>query len=132
MPTGPKRIGIAVVAHQGRYLVGVRGPDVPLAGFSEFPGGKCLDGESAAACAVRECREETGLAVTSVSLIERTEFEYEHGRVDLHFFLCHPTAERDVRDQHQSYRWVTASELAKLIFPEANADVIKRLVSAKF
>ena len=52
-----KRIGIAVVEHAGRYLVGIRGPDVPLAGYAEFPGGKCLPNESPEDCAVRECRD---------------------------------------------------------------------------
>ena len=52
----PKRIGIAVVEHEGRYLVGTRGPDGPLAGYAEFPGGKCLPDELPEMCAIRECQ----------------------------------------------------------------------------
>ena len=52
--TSLKQVGIAVVEHAGRYLVGVRGPDVPLAGFAEFPGGKFLINESPFDCAIRE------------------------------------------------------------------------------
>ena len=43
------RVGIAVVEHNKRYLVGVRGPTGPLAGYDEFPGGKCIANETAAA-----------------------------------------------------------------------------------
>ena len=58
MPPKLVRVGIAVVEHDRKYLVGVRGPTGPLAGYDEFPGGKCIGYETAAACAVRECMEE--------------------------------------------------------------------------
>ena len=123
----PKQIGIAVVEHAGRYLVGVRGPDVPLAGFAEFPGGKCLTDESPFDCAVRECLEETGLVVIPERLLQHREFEYPHGVVSLHFVLCHPANQSDVHDQHQQFRWQSAKDLKNLKFPEANADVIDLL-----
>lgn len=125
--TAPKRIGVAVVEHQGQYLVGVRGPNIPLAGFSEFPGGKCIPGESAIECAVRECLEETGLAVEPDRMLEQLEFEYPHGRVDLHFVLCHPGKSADVRERHGDFRWVSIEELTSLKFPDANATVIDLL-----
>ena len=34
-----------------------------MAGYWEFPGGKCEPGESPAAATARECREEIGLEV---------------------------------------------------------------------
>lgn len=125
--TAPKRIGIAVVEHAGRFLIGIRGPNIPLAGLAEFPGGKCLPSESAADCAIRECLEESGLAVVSFRLLQRLEFEYPHGRVDLHFVLCQPIRSDDVRDRHQGFRWVTFEELKTLKFPDANRGVIQLL-----
>lgn len=125
--SAPKPIGIAVVEHQQRYLVGVRGPDVPLAGFAEFPGGKCGTNESPADCAVRECLEESGLTVTVKRLLTRIEFEYPHGRVDLHFFLCHPANPEDVAERHHAFWWATTAELRNLTFPEANAGIIRFL-----
>ena len=59
----PVRVAIAIVEQNGQFLVGVRPESVPLAGLAEFPGGKVHDDETAAAAAVRECREETGLQV---------------------------------------------------------------------
>ena len=125
--TSLKQIGIAVVEHAGRYLIGVRGPDVPLAGFAEFPGGKCMANESPIDCAVRECLEETGLAVVPERLLQHNEFEYPHGHVSLHFVLCHPANQNEVQDQHHQFRWHSVQDLKALKFPEANTDVINSI-----
>lgn len=113
--------------HAGRYLVGVRGDDGPLPGLAEFPGGKCQPDESPAACAVRECREETGLAVVPVRLLLRQQFEYPHGAVDLHFWLCEPADPQAVADDHAGFRWVGRGELRSLPFPEGNRELLALL-----
>lgn len=125
----PTLVGIAVVEWQGRFLVGTRDGSGPLAGFDEFPGGKCRAGESQAAAAVRECREETGLEVFAVDLLMHRTFQYPHGDVDLEFWLCRPQprVQEQVPDDCQGYRWVEKKTLASLRFPEANAPLIARL-----
>jgi mutator protein MutT len=120
------RIGIAVVEHAGRYLVGTRGPGGVLADFAEFPGGKCDPGELPEACALRECLEETGLSVVPVALLEVVRHEYPHGRVELHFWRCRP--EGEPADPGGTFRWVDAAELAGLPLPPANAGVVARLL----
>ena len=125
--TAVKRIGIAVVEHARRYLVGIRGPGIPLAGFAEFPGGKCRADESPSDCAVRECLEEAGLQVVAERLLEQSEFEYPHGRVNLHFVLCRPADPREVRVKHGGFHWVSLERLNEMEFPEANATVLKLL-----
>ena len=124
MASGTTRIGIAIVEHEDRFLVGVRGDDSPLAGKAEFPGGKCLVDESAADCAVRECLEETGLKVRPVRLLEKTVYEYPHGRVELHFWLCEAADPLTISDNHQGFRWVPREELKSRDFPDANGQVI--------
>jgi mutator protein MutT len=122
------RIGIAVVEHGGRFLVGIRGEDGPLPGYAEFPGGKCHAGESPAGCAIRECHEETGLRVDVAQPLLSREYEYPHGRVELHFFLCAPAAGSELQPTHAGFRWVSATDLPALRFPPANDVVIDRLV----
>lgn len=124
--TAPTRIGIAVVEHDGRFLVGVRPEGVPLAGYAEFPGGKCEPGESSEGCAARECLEEAGITVEPTQLLDRIEWNYPHGQVDLHFWLCivvDPTVEPT-----PPFRWVSRDELRRLRFPGANTRVVARLV----
>jgi 8-oxo-dGTP diphosphatase len=123
----PIPVGVAVVEHLGRYLVGTRPNTGPLPGFAEFPGGKCRVDESTGVCACRECREETGLEVLAVDLLMRRTFSYPHGTFDLHFWLCRPTARATIKESHGSYRWVPAEKLRMLAFPEANGPLIEML-----
>lgn len=120
-----KRIGIAVVERAGQYLVGIRGQDTHLAGKTEFPGGKCFPNESEAACAVRECLEETGLRVDVVRLLCELDFDYPHAKVQLSFFLCQVVDADAVAPI--GWTWVPAMQLVDLDFPEANRSVIQML-----
>jgi 8-oxo-dGTP diphosphatase len=58
------RVGVAVIIQrEGRVLLGLRRSSSHGDGAWQFPGGHLEWGESVAACAVREAREETGLDV---------------------------------------------------------------------
>ena len=122
------KVGIAVVEHRGRYLVGLRGDSAPLAGLAEFPGGKRRPSESAAECAVRECAEETGLRVRIVEPLLHCRYEYPHGLVDLSFFLCAPLEKEPIAERQGAFEWVAAAALHDLDFPPANGPVIDRLL----
>ncbi len=122
-----KTIGIAVVEHQGRYLIGIRPPGASLAGFAEFPGGKCETGEEPAAAAERECLEETGLHVEVLQLLARRLYEYTQGAVDLHFYLCRPLTELANSTDLQGFRWHSLAEMRRLKFPDANLTVLDLL-----
>jgi 8-oxo-dGTP diphosphatase len=123
-------IAVAVIEHEGRYLVGLRPAGAPLAGLWEFPGGKLQMGETPAAAAQRECWEETGLSVTAGAAYPTVEHEYAHGRLRLHFIAC---SLRDfapgtlVPEVAERFRWVPAAELSRYDFPAANAALIELL-----
>jgi len=119
------RIGIAVVERHGEYVVGIRSADQVLAGHAEFPGGKCEAGERSDDCARRECREETGLVVRAVEQLEQTLFEYDHGQVELNFWLCHPIDEK--ASPAGNFRWIPVAELRDLPFPDGNGAVLEHL-----
>ncbi len=126
--SGRQRIGIAVVIRHTSVLVGERSSAVSLPGLAEFPGGKCDSQELPRVCAVRECQEEAGIVVEPQSQLATISWDYEHGNVELHFWLCRPVS--DVPDDFRlltPFRWVEVSELHALNFPEANAAVIKLL-----
>lgn len=125
----PIPIGIAVVEYRGSFLIGLRPEGTPLAGFAEFPGGKCQAGETSGICACRECLEETGLEVRAVDLLMHRVFTYPHGTCDLHFWRCRPTSRAVIADTHKGYRWVPRNELTTLKFPDANLPLIEVLAS---
>lgn len=56
------------VAHDGRVLLTKRDPDKNWGGYWEITGGSVLKGETPVQGALRELREETGIAVTAAAL----------------------------------------------------------------
>jgi 8-oxo-dGTP diphosphatase len=123
----PTQIAIAVVERAGHYLIGQRPPDVSLGGYWEFPGGKTESGELPQAAAARECLEETGLQVDVSELLNETDYVYDYGAVQLHFFLCTPQDRAAV--PRPPFRWVAADELPQYEFPPANARLLELLAS---
>jgi 8-oxo-dGTP diphosphatase len=122
----PICVAIAVVEHEGRFLVGTRPAGAPLAGFAEFPGGKVHPGETPAVAAARECWEESGMTVQVVEEYLSTIHRYDHGLLEIHFFRCRPlTAGIQPRFP---FRWVPAQELSSLRFPAANAALTDLLL----
>lgn len=124
-----QRVAIAVVEHEGTYLVGTRRPDEVLGGHAEFPGGKCLPHEESSAGAVRECREETGLDVIAVYRIYACQHTYAYGTLDLEFWLCQPTHPERAAMIAANYRWVPTQALQSLPFPDANQPVLELLAA---
>jgi 8-oxo-dGTP diphosphatase len=125
----PTLIAIAVVEHDDRFLIGQRGPGVPLAGLWEFPGGKVEPGETAAQAAIRECREETGLTVRIVGEYPPHIQQYDHGHVELRFFHCVPL-DPDAAPV-EPYRWIPRAELANYEFPAGNDGLLSLLAAKK-
>ena len=77
----------AVIERDGRFLIAER-PRGHLAGYWEFPGGKCEPDESHAACLVREIDEELGVEARVGEEIIVTEHAYADRIVRLHFRRC--------------------------------------------
>lgn len=120
-----KSIAVAVVEEAGRVLIGQRPAGVPLAGYWEFPGGKVEPGERSVDAALRECREETGIAVELVAPLATVTHGYPHGELVLDFFLCRPTD--PVAQPAGPFRWVAAQTLSQYEFPPANAQALALL-----
>jgi ADP-ribose pyrophosphatase YjhB (NUDIX family) len=85
----------AVVVDEGRVLLVRRGSE-PLKGHWTLPGGMLEVGETLAAGVAREVREETGLDVEPVELVEVLDRIHREGdRVRFHYviadYLCRVT-----------------------------------------
>ena len=123
------RIGIAIVESENCFLVGVRSEKTTLAGYHEFPGGKQHAGENSSRTAVRECKEETGLDVAAVRLLHQRSFQYEHGEIQLDFWLCELCSSSLGRTLQAPWRWIPRNRLPSLKFPPANAEIVEQLAS---
>jgi mutator protein MutT len=98
-----------------------------MAGYWEFPGGKCEPGESAEAATRRECLEETGLEVEIGSLRRVVHHDYPHALVELFYFNCETRRPDAEPDPASGFRWVPAAELSSLTFPESNGPILTAL-----
>jgi len=123
----PTRVGIGLIARDGRYLIRRRLEGQAMAGCWEFPGGKCEPGEPPESATARECREETGMAVTVGRLTRRVVHRYPHGLVELSYYECAAASPEAGPAADSGFVWVEAGALAGYRFPEANEAVIADL-----
>ena len=107
--------GAIVVDGEGRLLLIRRGQE-PGRGLWSLPGGRCEPGEDAAAAAVRETYEETGLAVAADRLVGRVERPGPGGVTYVIDDLACTVTGGTLRagDDADEARWVGAGELATL------------------
>ena len=119
-------VAAAIIEQDGRWLMARRLKGTHLEGLWEFPGGKVDPGETLEACLGRELAEELGVASRVAGLRWSTTHDYPGQRVELHFYDC--TIEGEPRPLlGQELRWVSASELAELPLPEADAGLVALL-----
>jgi len=116
----------AIVERGGRYLVTRRQPGVHLEGHWEFPGGKCLIGETLADCMARELREELAVDAVVGPELMATTHEYADRRIELHFLSCRLDGD-PAPQQGQEMRWVARDDLPSLTFPPADEELIRFL-----
>jgi len=105
----------AVVVHEGRVLLVRRGNE-PLKGHWTLPGGLLELGESVVEGIARETREETGLVVEPLELVELIDrIHREAGRVRYHYviadYLCRVIGgELRAASDADQVRWVERAE----------------------
>ncbi|HUN84645.1 MAG TPA: NUDIX hydrolase [Terracidiphilus sp.] len=114
--SGMPMIGVgAVVVEHGRVLLVRRGHE-PLLGKWSLPGGLIEIGESLHSALIREVKEETGLVVEPVELIELIDSIHREGeRVKFHFviadYLCQVSSgSAQAASDAEAVRWVERSE----------------------
>lgn len=122
----------ALIIEGDQILLVKRGKE-PLKGWWSLPGGKLEAGELLEDCVRREVREETGLEIEVVCLIEVFErfLRNESGNLEHHFvlmdYLCRPAGgELRAGDDAGEVAWCPESELGKYTITEGTPAVIAK------
>lgn len=129
-PDRPYLAASAAIVRDGHVLV-VRRARQPTDGAFSLPGGVVESGETLAGAAVREVREETGIAIEPVGLAGYREFirRDEDGRVALHFVILAFAArwlsgEFRPSAEIAEARWVRPAEIKELHTTEGLAQIV--------
>jgi 8-oxo-dGTP diphosphatase len=111
----------------GSILVAQRAGDQHLPSTWEFPGGKIDEGEEPADAALRELREETGLAASVAEPLLVFVHDYPDRRLRFHAFVVTDASGAVATDRGRPFAWVAPSSLDELPMPEANRAILRAL-----
>ena len=111
-------VGAGAIIQGGKFLAARRAPSEKHAGWWEFPGGKFEDGEDAAACLVREIREELELEVEVGNKIGTWIFDHDDVVVRLHVMICRIVSGDMVLHVHDKFRWCTGPDEVEWLGPD--------------
>jgi 8-oxo-dGTP diphosphatase len=126
----PVVVVAAVIERDESFLLTLRPAGSHLEGHWEFPGGKCHASETHAEALRRELYEELDIVLDVGPLLHSVTHTYPEKTVQLHFYRCEFEGEAKPM-LGQEMRWVSRADLASLPFPEADAELIRVLSSAR-
>lgn len=125
----PKLAVAVVLRHNGRVLMGRRGPGARAAGKWSFPAGFVERGEVVEVAAVREVREETGFDIALGPLVGLLSSPGETVVLAVYTGTIAGGAQQP-GDDLTELGWFAPNDLPELAFPH-DLDIIERLARVR-
>lgn len=122
-------VGAIIENETGKILCALRGPEMTLPNYWEFPGGKIEEGETKEEALKREIQEELDCTIEVFDQIEDTTYEYDKFIVRLETFMSKVISGTPVISEHAEIKWVSREELPSLNWAPADIPAIKKLSS---
>ncbi|MET6759852.1 8-oxo-dGTP diphosphatase MutT [Pseudoalteromonas sp. NCIMB_1079] len=122
-------VAVGVIKKNNAIFICKRADEQHQGGLWEFPGGKVEAGESVFVALKRELIEEVGLTIHSSSQLMVIEHDYGDKCVKLDVHVVSNFSGEAHGAEGQPSEWVAISELENFDFPEANAEIIEKIVA---
>ena len=122
-------VAVGVIKKNNAIFICKRADGQHQGGLWEFPGGKVEAGESVFVALKRELIEEVGLTIHSSSQLMMIEHDYGDKCVKLDVHVVSNFSGEAHGAEGQPSEWVAISELENYDFPEANAEIIEKIVA---
>jgi mutator protein MutT len=126
--SGTVLVAAAVVFREGRVLLTKRLAKAHLAGMWEFPGGKVEPKEAPEDAVVRELREECGVTVRVVDLMDATFHSYPERDVLVLFYECALDAGEVEHLGVADHVWCEAKDIGQYELPPADVRVVAKIL----
>jgi 8-oxo-dGTP diphosphatase len=117
-----------VIKREKKVLLGLRPEGGSLAGLWEFPGGKIEPGEQPDRALARELKEELSIDAEVGPLRFSATHNYGEVGVIILFYEINYWKGQPQALHHADLKWVDAEEIFKMAMPEANRNVLDRIV----
>jgi 8-oxo-dGTP diphosphatase len=122
-------VAAAIIRNNDKFLIAQRLENSHMGLKWEFPGGKIEEGEDAAACLIREIREELDLEIEVGEELMLLEHQYQDRKVILCCHWCRYLRGTAKNLGCQSFKWVSIADLKQYDFSEADLPVVEFLIN---
>jgi len=122
-------VGAIIENDKHEIFCALRNPNMVLANYWEFPGGKIEVGESPEQALSREILEEFNCSIQVGEKVEDTIHEYEKFIVHLETYKATIIKGEPIVLEHAEIRWVPRNQLLELNFAPADIPAIKKILA---
>jgi len=120
-------VGAIIENEKNEIFCALRSPEMSLANYWEFPGGKIEVGETPEQALKREIQEEFTCTIRVGEKVEDTTYEYERVIVRLETYKAKLVDGQPNALEHAATEWVTRDKLTQLNFAPADIPAVDKI-----
>lgn len=124
-------VGAIIKNEKKEIFCALRSPEMTLANYWEFPGGKIEAGETPEQALAREITEEFNCSIEVGDKVEDTTYEYEKVIVRLETYKAQLLSGEPIALEHAETKWVPREQLLQLNFAPADIPAVEKLIREK-
>lgn len=124
-------VGAIIENDKKEIFCALRSPEMTLANYWEFPGGKIEAEETPEQALAREITEEFNCSIEVGDKVEDTTYEYEKVIVRLETYKAKLLAGEPIALEHAETKWVQREQLLQLNFAPADIPAVEKLIKEK-